>query len=210
MKMMKTNFSKSVLVTILLVFGFTTLRATSDKTVKDLQAAFTGESTASAKYTAFAKKAREEGNLKVAVLFDAASKAESIHAKNHKAVLQQLNAGIPVVNPKFDVKTTADNLKDAIAGESYEVATMYPGFITDAQSENVNLAMVSFNYAFQVEKKHKVLYEKALKALQDGQEKSLPSVYMVCGTCGNTYENAAPERCGISMTPKDRFIKIGA
>ena len=207
---MKTNFSKSVLVAILLVFGFTTLRAASDKTVKDLQAAFTGESTASAKYSAFAKKAREEGNQRVAVLFDAASKAESIHAGNHKAVLQQLNAAIPVVNPKFDVKTTADNLKDAIAGESYEVATMYPGFIIDAQSENVNLAMVSFNYAFQVEKKHKVLYEKALKALQDGQEKSLPSVYMVCGTCGNTYENAAPERCGISMTPKDRFIKIGA
>ena len=59
--MMKTNFLKSVLVAIVLVFGFTTLRAASDKTVKDLQAAFTGESTASAKYTAFAKKAREEG-----------------------------------------------------------------------------------------------------------------------------------------------------
>ncbi len=207
---MKANFSKSVVLAIFFVFGYATLYAASDKTVKDLQAAFTGESTASAKYTAFAKKAREEGNQKVAVLFEAASKAESIHAGNHKAVLQQLNATIPVVNPKFDVKTTAENLKDAISGESYEVATMYPGFITDAQSENVNLAMVSFNYAFQVEKKHKVLYEKALKSLQDGQEKSLPSVYMVCGTCGNTYENVAPERCGISMTAKDRFIKIGA
>ena len=88
--MMKTNLSKSVVLAIFLAFGFTTLRAASDKTVKDLQAAFTGESTASAKYTAFAKKAREEGNPKVAVLFDAASKAESIHAGNHKAVLQQL------------------------------------------------------------------------------------------------------------------------
>ena len=207
---MKTNFSKSVALAIFFVFGYATLYAAGDKTVKDLQAAFTGESTASAKYTAFAKKAREEGNQKVAVLFEAASKAESIHAGNHKAVLLQLNASIPVVNPKFDVKTTAENLKDAISGESYEVATMYPAFIIDAQSENVNLAIVSFNYAFQVEKKHKVLYEKALKSLQDGQEKSLPSVYMVCGTCGNTYENAAPERCGISMTSKDRFIKIGA
>lgn len=208
--MMKTNFSKSLVLVLFFVFGYATLYAASDKTVKDLQAAFTGESTASAKYTAFAKKAREEGNLKVAALFEAASKAESIHAGNHKAVLQQLNASIPAVNPKFDVKTTAENLKDAIAGESYEVATMYPGFITDAQTENVNLGMVSFNYAFQVEKKHKVLYEKALKALQDKQETSLPSVYYVCGTCGNTYENAAPERCGISMTAKDRFIKIGA
>lgn len=206
---MKTNFSKSVVVAIFLMFGFSNLQAANDKSVKDLQAAFTGESTASAKYTAFGKKAREEGNLKVAVLFDAASKAESIHAGNHKAVLLQLKATVPVVSPKFEVKTTAENLKDAIAGESYEVATMYPDFIKDAQSENVTLAMVSFNYAFQVEKKHKALYEKALKALTEGKEKSLASVYMVCSTCGNTYENEAPDRCGISMTPKDRFIKIG-
>jgi rubrerythrin len=207
---MKTKILNSVMVAIFLMFGFSTLQAANDKSVKDLQAAFTGESTASAKYAAFAKKAREEGNQKVAVLFDAASKAESIHAGNHKAVLQQLSATVPVVTPKFDVKTTAENLKDAIAGESYEVATMYPDFIKDAQSENVTLAMVSFNYAFQVEKKHKALYEKALKALTDGKEKSLPSAYMVCSTCGNTYENDAPERCGISMTSKDRFIKFGA
>lgn len=207
---MKTKILNSVMVAIFLMFGFSTLQAANDKSVKDLQAAFTGESTASAKYAAFAKKAREEGNQKVAVLFDAASKAESIHAGNHKAVLQQLNATVPVVTPKFEVKTTIENLKDAIAGESYEVATMYPDFIKDAQSENVTLAMVSFNYAFQVEKKHKALYEKALKALTEGKEKSLASVYMVCSTCGNTYENEAPERCGISMTSKDRFIKIGA
>ena len=207
---MKTKILNSVMVAIFLMFGFSNLQAANDKSVKDLQAAFTGESTASAKYTAFAKKAREEGNQNVAVLFEAASKAESIHAGNHKAVLLQLNATVPVVSPKFEVKTTSENLKDAIAGESYEVATMYPGFIKDAQSENVNLAMVSFNYAFQVEKKHKALYEKALKALTEGKEKSLASVYMVCSTCGNTYENEAPDRCGISMTSKDRFIKIGA
>ena len=208
--MMKLKLVSSVLVAIFLLVGSANLRAASDKTVKDLQDAFTGESTASAKYLGYAQKAREEGNLKVAVLFEAASKAESIHAGNHKAVLQQLKATVPVVTPKFDVKTTAENLKDAIKGESYEIATMYPDFIKDAQSEKVNLAMVSFNYAYQVEKKHKALYEKALQTLNEGKEKSLPSVYMVCATCGNTYENDAPERCGISMTSKDRFIKIGS
>lgn len=208
--MKKLNVLTGVLVAILLMVGSVNLQAANDKTVKDLQAAFTGETTASAKYSEFAKKAREEGKQKVAVLFEAASKAESIHAGNHKAVLQQLKASVPVVTPKFEVKSTAENLKDAIEGESYEIATMYPEFIKDAQGENVNLAMVSLNYAFQVEKKHKALYEKALKALNEGQEGSLSSTYMICATCGNTYENEAPARCGISMTSKDRFIKIGA
>ena len=206
--MMKTNFLSSLMVAIFVMFGLTNLQAANEKSIKDLQDAFTGESTASAKYLGYAKKAHEEGNHNVAVLFEAASKAEFIHAGNHKAVLKQLNAKVPDVNPKFEVKTTAENLKDAISGESYEIATMYPDFIKDAQGENSNLAMVSFNYAYQVEKKHKALYEKALQALENGREKSLPTVYMVCPTCGNTYENEAPERCGISMTSGDRFIKI--
>lgn len=177
-------------------------------TIKDLKDAFTGETTASAKYTAFAEKAREEGYSKVALLFEAASKAESIHAGNHKAVLIQLGEKAPEVKPVFDVNNTEANLKNAIEGESYEIATMYPAFIKDASSENVNLAMISFNYAYQVEKKHKALYEKALQNLTAGNEKSLPSLYMVCVTCGNTYDGEAPARCGISMTPRERFLRI--
>lgn len=207
--MMKSKILNSVIAVILLTGSFSFTQAANDKTVKDLQDAFIGESTASAKYKAYAEKAREEGNQNVAVLFDAASKAESIHAGNHKAVLQQLNASIPEVTPKYEVKTTVENLKDAIGGESYEIATMYPDFIKDAQAENQNLAMVSLNYAYQVEKKHKALYTKALNSLENGQEKSLPSVYWICSTCGNTYENEAPDRCGISMTPRDRFVKVG-
>ncbi|MFZ5940395.1 MAG: rubrerythrin family protein [Bacteroidota bacterium] len=178
------------------------------ETVKNMKEAFTGETTASAKYAAFAKKAREEGHPRIALLFDAASKAESIHAGNHKAVLLQMGADVPVVVPAFDVKTTSENLKAAIEGESYEVTTMYPGMIKTASAENANLALISLNYAFQVEKRHQALYEKALKALNDKTEQTLPTLYMICTTCGNTYEGEAPERCGISMTPKERFEKI--
>lgn len=180
----------------------------SAETIKDLKSAFIGESTASAKYAAYAQRAEKEGYKNIAVLFRAASKAESIHASNHKAVLQQAGAELPEPDPKFEVKSTRENLQDAIAGENYEITTMYPDFLKTAKAENVSLAMISFNYAYQTEKKHKAMYEKALNALDDKVENTLPAMYMVCSTCGNTYEGEAPERCGISMTPRERFLTI--
>ena len=178
------------------------------KTVGDLKEAFKGETTASAKYNAYAQKAREEGYPNIALLFEAASKSESIHAGNHKAALAQLGEKHPTVDPEFEVKSTRENLEDAIKGESYEVATMYPGFIKEANNAKVNIALLSFNYAYQTEQKHKVMYENALKALDNKNDASLPARYQVCPTCGNTYEGTAPERCGISMTPRDRFLTI--
>ncbi len=180
----------------------------NDATIKNLKAAITGESTASAKYAAYAKKAKEEGYAKIALLFEAASKSESIHAGNHRAALEQLGAKMEKISPKFEVKSTKENLNDAVKGESYEVATMYPGFIETANKNQVSIALISFNYAYQTEKKHKVLYEHALEMLNAGKENTLASKYMVCSTCGNTYDGEAPNRCGISMTPKDRFITI--
>lgn len=190
--------------------GSTKTKAASaaEKTILNLRDAFIGESTASAKYAAYAQKAREEGHDRIGLMFEAASKAESIHAGNHKAVLLRLNAEIPKVDPKFEVMTTAENLKDALKGESYEIATMYPGFIKKAQEENVSLALISLNYAYQTEKKHKALYSNAIQALQNGSEQSLSDIYSVCTTCGNTYDSEAPARCGISMTPKERFINF--
>lgn len=180
----------------------------SKKTIQDLKEAFTGETTASAKYAAYAKKAKEEGNTQIAVLFEAASKSESIHAANHKAALEQLGEKAPAVDPKFDVKSSKENIEDAIKGESYEVETMYPGFIKDASSEKVNIALISFNYALKTEQRHKVLYENALKALVEKKTASLPSQYQVCPTCGNTYDGTGPARCGICMTPRERYVTI--
>lgn len=204
---MKTKLILLVVFTILFA-GQNILTAAPTKTIDNIKAAIKGETTASAKYAAYAKKAKEEGFSKVALLFEAASKAESIHASNHRAVLEQLGSKMEDFKPEFTVKTTKENLADAIKGESYEVATMYPGFLKTAQSENANLALISFNYAFQTEKKHKAMYENALAQLNAGKENTLTSKYMVCTTCGNTYDGEAPARCGISMTPKERFVTI--
>jgi len=180
------------------------------KTVENMQAAFKGETTASAKYAAYAKKAEQEGYHEIALLFKAASTAENIHANNHKAVLQESGIATPVIKPEYTVNSTKQNLEDAIKGETYEATTMYPEFLTVANAAGDQLAMMSLTYAYKTEKKHKVMYENALAALQNNTVKTLPVVFYVCPTCGNTYETKAPARCGISMTGGEKFIKISS
>lgn len=175
---------------------------------QNMQDAYKGESTASAKYAAYSKKAEEEGYHEIAMLFSAASKSEKIHANNHKSVLSESGQKVPEIKPEFTVNSTKENLNDAIAGEGYEVKTMYPEFLTNANATGNQLAMVSLNYAYKTEQKHKVFYEKALVALEGKTVKSLPTVYYVCPVCGNTYDTTAPGRCGISMTGSEKFIKI--
>ncbi|MCU7495767.1 MAG: rubrerythrin family protein [Ignavibacteria bacterium] len=174
----------------------------STLTVSNLKAAFEGESTASAKYAAYAKKAKEEGYPRIALLFEAASQSEAIHANNHKSALSEMGQSVEKIAPKFEVKSTKENLQDAIKGETYEVTTMYPEFIK-ASADGIE--KISLNYAYLTEKKHKEMYRNALEQLEAGKEGSLSGTYAVCTTCGNTYDGPAPNRCGISMTPKDRF-----
>ncbi len=179
------------------------------KTVENLKAGIKGETTASAKYAAFAVKAREEGNDTIAKLFDAASKAESIHATNHKKVLEGLGEKMDDFKPEFEVKTTAENLQAAIEGETYEATTMYPQFLADAKTEKVEKATKSFTWAFDTEKKHAAFYQKALDALKVNAENKLAFEYAVCPVCGNTYEKATlDKKCAFCQTGEEKFIII--
>jgi rubrerythrin len=203
---MKT-FSRLIILTFAtgLIFGCATNPV---KTIENLKAAYNGESTASAKYAAFAEKAMEEGFDTVAVMFRATSKAEAVHAANHLKVLVKL--GIKIDAPEigtYNVMSTAENLEDALKGETYEVETMYPGFIAAAEKEKVKDAVKSFTWANDTEKKHQTFYKNALDALKNGGEKGLPFKWMVCPTCGNTYDLAStPEKCDFCMTGKEKFI----
>lgn len=179
------------------------------KTIENLKAGITGETTASAKYAAFAQKAREEGNDTIAKLFDAASKAESIHAANHTKVLEGLGEKMEAVTPQFEVKTTAENLQAAMEGEMYELTTMYPQFIADANAEKVEKAVKSFTWALDTEKKHHDFYNKALDALKVNAENTLSFEYAVCPVCGNTYEKSnMDEKCAFCQTGSEKFIII--
>lgn len=179
------------------------------KTIENLKGGIKGETTASAKYAAFAAKARDEGHNAVAKLFEAASKAESIHAANHLKVLQSLGEKMDDFKPEFEVKTTAENLQVAIDGETYEATTMYPQFLADAKAEKVQKAEKSFTWAFDTEKKHQQFYTKALDALKTNSENKLAMEYAVCPVCGNTYDKATlDEKCAFCQTSKEKFFMI--
>jgi len=179
------------------------------KTIENLKAGIKGETTASARYAAFSVKAKEEGHEAIATLFAAASKAEAIHAGNHRKVLEGLGVKMDDFKPEFEVKTTAENLQASIDGEGYEVSTMYPQFIADAKAEKVGKAEKSYNWAIDTEKKHHDFYMKALDALKTSAEKALPAQYAVCPVCGNTYDNAKlDEKCAFCQTGKEKFLVI--
>ena len=162
------------------------------KTTDHLKEAFAGESQAGRKYTAFAKKADEEGYPQIAKLFRAAAAAESIHAINHLKAL----AG---------VGSTADNLKAAIAGENYEVTNMYPGMIADAEAEGEKKANTSFKWAYEVEKVHEALYRYALEHM----DPNAPAVdYYICPICGYTHAGKFEGKCPVCNTPGEKFVKV--
>lgn len=164
------------------------------KTNENLKAAFAGESQANRSYLAFAKKADDEGYPQVAKLFRAAAAAETVHAHNHLRIMG-------------GIKSTAENLEEAIGGETYEFTKMYPAFLKDAAVEEENQASWSFNIANQVEEIHAGFYSKAAEAVKTG--KDLPPVeFYVCKVCGNTVENQPPEKCPICNAPARSFDKV--
>ncbi len=166
------------------------------KTTEDLQAAFAGESQANRKYLAWAKQAEREGHPGVAKLFRAVAAAETVHAHSHLRVLGQINS-------------TVDNLRAAIAGENYEVQTMYPEFIADAEAEEHRTAIRSFDWAWQVEKVHGQLYSDALEQLEKGEGLDGDATYWVCGTCGHTHiGDEPPERCPVCNARATVYMKV--
>jgi rubrerythrin len=140
-------------------------------------------------------------------MFRSTSRAEAIHAANHKKVLTKLGqtVGDPEIG-KFEVKTTAENLVDAAKGETHEFTQMYPGFIKSAEAEKQNGAKKSFMWAMDTEKRHNAFYTKALEVVKGGTEKSFPAVWYVCPVCGNTYDQpTVKDNCDFCMTPKEKY-----
>jgi rubrerythrin len=144
-----------------------------------LMKAFAGESQTNFRYLAFAQQAEKEGYHHVAKLFRAAAEAEAVHALSH---LQALKG----------VRSTAENLREAISEETHESKIMYPAMIGTAILEGNKEAEWSFKYANEVEKVHVDLFEKALANL----DKQAEGDYCVCA-CGYACENDYPEKCQV-------------
>lgn len=164
------------------------------KTIDDLKAAFAGESQASRKYLSFAKKADDEGFPQIARLFRAAAQAETIHAHNHLKALE-------------GIQSTAENLQTAISGENYEVTSMYPNFIKDAEEEGAKKALRTFQWAMDVEKVHEALYTKALAALE-AHEAQAEGDYYICPVCGYTHEGPLEGKCPVCGALGAKFERV--
>lgn len=163
-------------------------------TEKNLKDAFAGESQANRMYLAFAQKAESDGYPQIAKLFRAAAAAETVHAHAHFRVMG-------------GVKDTAGNLQAAINGEGYEFQKMYPGFLSEAESEKNAAAVASFRNALAVEKIHYDLYSKALESLKTGKDLPGRDIF-VCEVCGNTVYGQAPDKCPVCGASKGKFTKI--
>jgi len=162
------------------------------KTEQSLKEAFAGESQANRKYLAFAVKADQEGYPQAARLFRAAAEAETVHAHNHLKVLN-------------GIKSTKENLQEAIAGETHEFKKMYPEMIEVAKAEGQKAAERTFTFANSVEKIHAQLYQKLLDGLGKSKENFL---YYVCPVCGYTAEKEPPGACPVCGTKGEMFRKI--
>lgn len=164
-----------------------------NQTTDNLKAAFAGESQASQKYLAFAKKAEKEGLKNIATLFRTAAQAERIHAEGHLGALDGIGS-------------TAENLVTAIEGETYEYTKMYPPMLQQAEAEG-HKAKRMFDYAAKAEAVHAELYQLALEAVRKGQDLPEDKIYL-CPVCGHIEFGTPPETCPICKAKGSSYVQV--
>ena len=162
------------------------------KTEANLMTAFAGESQARNKYTYFASKARKDGFVQIANLF------EETANKEHAKIWFKLLDGIG---------STAENLKAAAAGENYEWTDMYATFAKEAKEEGFDQIAFLFESVGKIEKHHEERYLDLLKNVEENKVfKKDGKVYWKCGNCGHIHEGTeAPGVCPVCNHPQAYF-----
>ena len=181
------------------------------KTEKNLAAAFAGESQARNRYTYFASKARKDGYVQIADIFEETANQEREHAKR---LFKFMTGGEAEVNAAFPfgvIGGTADNLRSGAAGENYEWTTMYPDFAAMARKEGfdeIGKAMGSIAVA---EKQHEKRYLDLAKNIDDGKVfKKASRVVWRCRNCGYLHEGTeALDICPACAHPQAHFELLG-
>ncbi len=167
------------------------------KTEANLMTAFAGESQARNKYTYYASKAKKDGYVQIAQIFEETANNEKEHAKIWFKLLH--DGGIP---------TTVENLKDAAAGENYEWTEMYAEFAKVAKEEGFDHIAALFEMVAKIEKDHEERYKKLLANIEGGLVFSRDGDMMwICSNCGHVHiGKAAPELCPVCAHPKAYFM----
>ena len=166
------------------------------KTEANLQAAFAGESQARNKYTYYASKAKKDGYVQIASIFEETANNEKEHAK---IWFKLLHGG--------DIPSTDANLLDAAEGENYEWTDMYAGFAKEALEEGFPEIAVLFEKVGAIEKMHEERYRKLLANVKDGLVFSKDQdMVWECSNCGHiVIGKKAPEMCPVCKHPKSYF-----
>lgn len=165
------------------------------KTEKNLMAAFSGESEARNKYTYYASKAKKDGYVQIAKLFEETAANEKEHAKIWFKLL------------KDGIGATADNLADAASGENYEWTEMYPTFAKEAKEEGFDRIAYLFEEVAKIEKEHEERYKKLLANIEGGIVFSRDEeMIWQCSNCGHIIVGKkAPEVCPVCAHPQAYF-----
>ena len=167
------------------------------RTEANLMAAFAGESQARNKYTYYASKAKKDGYVQIAKLFEETAANEKEHAK---IWFKLLKGG--------SVPSTIENLEDAAAGENYEWTDMYSGFAKEAKEEVFDDIATLFEMVAEIEKAHEERYRKLLANIKgDAVFSKEGDVIWECSNCGHIcVGKKAPEVCPVCNHPQSYFM----
>ena len=166
------------------------------RTEANLMAAFAGESQATNKYTYYASKAKKDGYVQIANIFEETARNEREHAKLWFKLLH--DGAVP---------GTMENLADAAAGENYEWTDMYATFAKEAREEGFNHIAFLFDGVAAIEKEHEARYRKLLANIEGGLVFSRDGdMVWQCGNCGHIHVGPkAPEVCPVCAHPQAYF-----
>ena len=166
------------------------------KTEANLKEAFSGESQARNKYTYYASKARKDGYVQIANLFEETAGNEKEHAE---LWFKLLHGG--------QMPSTEENLQDAADGENYEWTDMYDRMAKEAREEGFTEIAAQFEGVGKIEKTHEERYRKLLSNIKEGIVFSRDGdAIWECGNCGHlVIGSKAPELCPVCKHPKAYF-----
>ena len=176
-------------------------------TEQNLLAAFAGESQARNRYTYFAGKARKEGFVQIADVFEETANQEREHAKRFFKFLEGGEVEITTTFPAGVIGSTSENLEGAAGGEQHEWETLYPQFAAVARDEGFEDVAKVFEAIAVAEKQHERRYRGLLANVEAGTVFKKPeSVVWRCRNCGYVHEGTeAPKGCPACVHPQAHF-----
>lgn len=181
------------------------------KTEKNILTAFAGESQARNRYTYFASKAKNEGYVQIADIFEETANQEREHAKRLFKFLEGGEVEITAAFPAGKIGSTAENLKEAAAGENHEHTSMYPEYAAVAREEGFPEIAAVFMAIAVAEKQHEKRYLDLLRNIETGKVfKRDQAVVWRCRNCGYLHSTTeAPEVCPACAHARAHFELLG-